>query len=213
MARTCVVAVVFFMFLFGSCSFGAEAGKEGPDYYALLKQLKSGDTSINFTALRYAYTKTPEYAPYNRIDKKAMFDALNNSEFEKAAGHAQAILEKNYLDMEAHFVSRIAYRESNNTEKQKFHSSVVKGLLDSIYDSGNGQTPETAFVVIDTEEEYFFLRMYGYNVVKSSLIKDNGHSYDKMDTEERKSGAKTVFYFNVDKPFNWLSQQMDKKKE
>lgn len=213
MTRTCAVVVFLFLFMLSGFCYGAEAVKDGTDYYALLKRLKNGDTSVNFTALRYAYTKTLEYAPYNRTDKKAMFEALNNREFEKAAQHAQSILEKNYLDLDAHFISRIAYKETGNAEKQKFHSSVVKGLLDSIYDSGNGQTPETAFVVIDTEEEYFFLRIYGYNVMKSSLVKDNGRSYDKMAVEERKTGAKSVFYFNVDRPFTWLSQQMNKKKE
>lgn len=166
---------------------------------------------IDFTALRYSYTKTADYNPYSPDDKKrAMFEALNNGEFEKAIKHAQAVLEKNYVDMDAHFVCRIAYRETKNTEKQRFHEFVVKGLLDSIYDSGNGQTTETAFVVISTDEEYFFLRAYGFNVIKQSLVKINDRNYDKIDVEERKSGEKIIVYFNVDMPFNWLNKQFKK---
>jgi hypothetical protein len=34
-----------------------------------------------------------------------------------------------------------------------------------------------------------------------------------MEAEERKTGEKMVFYFNVDLPFNWLSSQMENKKQ
>lgn len=206
--------MLFFLFLliFHGYSYGSEIKKDAsPDYNTLVKQLKSNDKSVDFTALRYSYTKTADYNPYSPDDKKrAMFEALNNGEFEKAIKHAQAVLEKNYVDMDAHFVCRIAYRETKNTEKQRFHEFVVKGLLDSIYDSGNGQTTETAFVVISTDEEYFFLRAYGFNVIKQSLVKINDRNYDKIDVEERKSGEKIIVYFNVDMPFNWLNKQFKK---
>lgn len=209
--------MLFFLFLliFHGYSYGSEIKKDAsPDYYTLVKQLKSNDKSVDFTALRYSYAKTADYNPYGRDDKErnAMLEALNNGEFEKAIKHAQAVLEKNYVDMDAHFVCRIAYRETKNTEKQRLHEFVVKGLLDSIYDSGNGQTPETAFVVINTDEEYFFLKMYGFNVIKTSLVKINARNYDKMEVEERKTGEKVKIYFNVDMPFNWLTNQMGKKK-
>lgn len=209
------LAILFFCILmFSIPGYAAEGSKEGSNYYTLLKQLKKGDTTVDFAALRLSYTKTAEYSPYRDVnEKKEMIEALNKREFEKALGFAHSVLEKNYLDMDAHFVSRTAYKETNNTEKQNYHSFVLKGLLDSIYHSGNGQTPETAFTVITTAEEYFFLRVYGYTVAKSSLMQLNGHHYDKMDTEERKTGARAVFYFNVDMPYTWLTQQMDKKKE
>ncbi len=205
---------IFFLVLLHGHSYGEEIKKNAPDYYTLVKQLKNNDKSIDFAALRYSYTKSKEYNPYggDDTDKDAMYAALNNGEFEKAVKHAQAVLEKNYVDIDAHFVCKIAYRETKNTEKQNYHSLVIKGLIDSIYDSGNGQAPETAFVVINTREEYVFLKMYGYNVIKSSLVKINDRSYDKMETEERKTGEKIVFYFNVDMPFNWLSSQMENKK-
>lgn len=208
--------MLFFLFLliFHGYSYGSEIKKDAsPDYNTLVKQLKSNDKLVDFTALRYSYTKTADYNPYSPDDKKrAMFEALDNGEFEKAIKHAQAVLEKNYVDMDAHFVCRIAYRETKNTEKQRFHEFVVKGLADSIYDSGNGQTPETAFVVISTDEEYFFLKIYGFKVIYQRLVKINALNYDEMEVEERKTGEKVKFYFNVDMPFNWLTNQMGKKK-
>lgn len=215
MAKKYSAIFIFFLFILNGHSYGDETKNNATDYYTLVKQLKNNDKSVDFTALRYSYTKSRDYKPYSGDDedKDAMYKALNNKEFEKAVKHAQAVLEKNYVDMDAHFVCRIAFRETKNTEKQNYHAFVLKGLLDSIYDSGNGQTPETTFVVINTREEYFFLNIYGYNVIKSSLLKINDRSYDKMETEERKTGEKMVFYFNVDMPFNWLSSQMRDQKQ
>jgi hypothetical protein len=215
MTKNYLVVFILFLFIFNGHSYGAETRKNATDYYTLVKQLKNNDKSVDFKVLRYSYTKTPDYKPYDGddADKDAMYGALNKKEFVKAAKHAQAVLEKNYVDMDAHFVSTVAYGETKNKEKQEFHSFILKGLLDSIYDSGNGQTPETAFVVINTSEEYFFLNVYGYNVITSSLVKTNGHSCDKMETEDKKTGEKAVFYFNVDMPFNWLNAQMGAQKK
>lgn len=214
MVKKYTAIFIFLLVLLHGHGYGEEIKKSVPDYFTLVKQLKNNDRSIDFTALRYSYTKTKEYNPYggDDTDKDVMYKALNNNEFAEAAKHAQAVLDKNYVDMDAHFVCKIAFRETKNTDKQDYHAFVLKGLLASIYASGNGQTAETAFVVINTREEYFFLKMYGYNVIKSSLVKINDRSYDKMDTEERKTGEKIVFYFNVDMPFNWLSSQMENKK-
>lgn len=176
MAKKYSAIFIFFLFLLNGHSYGDETKNNATDYYTLVKQLKNNDKSVDFTALRYSYTKSRDYKPYSGDDedKDAMYKALNNKEFEKAVKHAQAVLEKNYVDMDAHFVCRIAFRETKNTEKQNYHAFVLKGLLDSIYDSGNGQTPETAFVVINTREEYFFLNIYGYNVInyKKQSVKD-----------------------------------------
>jgi Domain of unknown function (DUF4919) len=215
MTKNYLAVLILFLFIFSGHSYGAETGKSAPDYYTLVKQLKNNDKSVDFKALRYSYTKTPDYKPYggDEADKDAMYEALHNKEFKKAIKHAQAILEKNYVDLDAHFVSTTAYGETKNKEKQEFHSFVLKGLLDSIYDSGNGQTPETAFVVITVDEEYFFLSVYGYNVITSSEVQINDHSYDKMEIVDKKTGEKAVFYFNVDMPFNWLNAQMGAQKK
>lgn len=211
------LAVLFlFFFVFNGHGYGEETKKNAPDYYTLVEQLKNNDKSVDFTALRYAYTKTRDYNPYGSeddADKDAMYKALNNEEFEKAVKHAQAVLEKNYVDLDTHFDCYIAYREMKNAEKQKFHDFVLRGLLGSIYGSGDGQTPETALVVINTREEYFFFNANGYEVISQSLVAINDHNYDKVEVKEKKSGEKTVFYFNIDMPFNWLSSQMGEGKQ
>jgi hypothetical protein len=208
-----IVAIISMMLIFTSYVFSEEdQPKKIPDYQTLLKRLMSFDRTVDFRALRLSYAETPDYNPYgeDKAKKSGMFEALRNKDYEKAVSAAQAILERKFVDIEAHFVSSIAFREMKNSEKYNFHHFVTKGLVDSILDSGDGKTSETAFVVIETGEEYTLLGMIGFEVVRQSLIKSNGHSYDKMEVKHRKTGEPAVLFFNVDIPFNWLNKQFKK---
>lgn len=184
-----------------------------PDYYGLVKTLKNNDINIDFQALRLSYTKTKDYRPYGADDKAkdAAFDALNKKNYAEAVRQAESVLEKNYVDLDIHLLCRIAYREMGNSEKYAFHNAVLKGLAGSLYASGDGLTPEQAIVVISVSEEYFLLKANGLKMVKSSSMMVNGHHYDKMDVENKKTAEKKVIYFNIDVPFGWLNQSLQKE--
>jgi len=68
----------------------------------------------------------------------------------------------------------------------------------------------TAFVVISTDEEYALFNYLGLRPTDQALIKDKGHSYDKMTALDPKTNQSVVYYFNIDKPFNWLDKSLKK---
>jgi hypothetical protein len=105
---------------------------------------------------------------------------------------------------------RIAYRETGNTEKEAFHTSVLRGLANSIYTSGDGSSPEKAMVVISVPEEYFVITANGLKLVKQKSLTVNGHDYDAMDVENKKTGEKKTLYFNIDIPRQWLTKNLKK---
>jgi hypothetical protein len=41
-----------------------------------------------------------------------------------------------------------------------------------------------------------------------ALIEDKGHHYDKMTAIDPKTEQSSTFYFNIDKPFNWLGNSL-----
>jgi hypothetical protein len=184
-----------------------------PDYYDLINKLKNNDTNVDFQALRLAYTKTKDYKPYGIDDsaKDAAFDAFNKKNYAEAVKQAQSALEKNYVDLDLHFLCRIAYREMGDLEKYALHNSVLKGLVNSLYASGDGTAPEKAIVVISVQEEYFVLNANGLKSIKNSSFAANGHNYDKMDVENKKTAEKKVIYFNIDIPYGWLAKSLQKK--
>jgi hypothetical protein len=189
------------------------ADTRNPDYYSLVKKLKSNDTNIDFMALRLSYTKTKDYMPYgsDASAKDAAFGALNKKNFAEAIRQGEIGLEKNYADPDIHLVCMIANRESGNSVKSAFHNAVLKGLVGSLYASGNGTTPEDAIVVISVAEEYFLLNANGLKTIKSSSMTANGHHYDKMDVEDRKTAEKMVIYFNIDIPYGTLEKSLKKE--
>jgi hypothetical protein len=204
--------ILFFAFIFSALCYGADINES--NYYSMLTQLKNNDLKADFSALRMSYTKTADYQPYGGDTSKtinAAYESLGKKEFKEASKLAETVLEKNFVDLDAHFICQIAFRELGSLTKYGFHRNILKGLVNSLYASGNGLKPETAIVVITTREEYFLMNANGLKRTKQSLINANGHRYDKMEVENKKTGEKKVLYFNVDIPFVWLSKNLKKK--
>jgi hypothetical protein len=181
-------------------------------YAALLERAKKSDTTVDFKELRFAYTETPEYSPYggDRDARQKMFTSLRAKEYEQALEPAEKILAKNFVELNAHFVGFVANRELGRADKAAFHKFMFDGLMKSITGSGDGKTPQTAFVVISTDEEYVVLNFLGLRPTGQSLINQNGHSYDRMASNDPKTNETVVYFFNIDKPFNWLGQSLKK---
>jgi hypothetical protein len=173
------------------------------EYATLLASLKAGKTDIDYTRLRLSYMDSPEYKAAKDVSKSedAMTDALNKKDYPAALKDAETVLESNYVNIDAHYVALVANREMGATDKAAFHRTVFRGLIDSIRNSGDGKSMETAWVVITVHEEYVMLRVLGFRPSGQSLVNQNGHAYDVMKVKNAEDGTEQTFYFNVDIPF------------
>ncbi|HME57012.1 MAG TPA: DUF4919 domain-containing protein [Terracidiphilus sp.] len=182
----------------------AVAAQDQPSEYAtLLASLKAGKTDIDYTRLRLSYMDSPEYKAAKDVSKSedAMTEALNKNDYPAALKHAEAVLESNYVNIDAHYVALVANREMGAMDKAEFHRTVFRGLINSIRSSGDGKSMETAWVVITVHEEYVVLRVLGFRPSGQSLVNQNGHAYDVMKVKRVEDGTEQTFYFNVDIPF------------
>jgi hypothetical protein len=182
----------------------AVAAQDRPSEYAtLLASLKAGNTSIDYTRLRLSYMDSPEYKAAKDVSKseEAMSDALNKKDYPAALKDAEAVLESNYVNIDAHFVALVANQEMGAMDKAEFHRTVFRGLLNSIRNSGDGKSLDKAWVVINVHEEYVLLRVLGFRPSQQSLVNQDGHSYDVMKVKNAEDGTEQTFYFNVDIPF------------
>ena len=169
-------------------------------YESLVEKLKKGDFTIDFAALRMAFTKTEGFSGYGRLDKEA-YAALDKKDYPNALKLAEERLKIDYLDLNAHFVAFVANKESGKTEKAEFHRNVLLKQIEAIEKSGDGKTPETAYVVIGTDEEYFMINYLGYKPSSQGLYRANGHIYDKMTVTNPKTNETIVLYFQIDNVF------------
>jgi hypothetical protein len=182
----------------------AVAAPDQPSEYAtLLASLKAGKTDIDYARLRISYLDSPEYkAAKDTSDfEKAMTEALNKKDYPAALKDAEAVLASEYVNIDAHYVALVANREMGATDKAEFHRTVFRGLINSIYKSGDGKSMEKAWVVITVHEEYVILRVLGFQPGEQSLMHKDGHSYDVMKVKKADDGTEQTFYFNVDIPF------------
>ena len=175
--------------------------KDASEYGKLVAALKSGDTKIDYGRLRLSYVESPErkQATDTSAEEKAMSQELQAKDFAGALKHAEAVLDSEYVNLDAHFVAFIAERDLGNTDKAEFHRTVFRGLVDSIRNSGDGKSPEKAWVIISVHEEYVVLRAMGLRPSGQSLMGKNGHMYDVMKAKGE-DGKEETFYFNTDIP-------------
>lgn len=184
------------------------AGKNSPSeakkkYEALLEKAKKGEGAIDFKGLRFAYFETPDYNPLaGMINYRGLWGSLAPGKYPEAVKAAESVLEKNYVDVNAHMVAFIAYRETGEAEKARYHRTWAEGLLNSIKSAGDGLSTDTAFEVISVSEEYAFFRSMGVQPVSQSLVRDKGHAFDAVVVVEPKTNRQVTYYFNVDKPFS-----------
>ena len=178
------------------------AAEDGSEYGTLLAALKAGKTDIDYAQLRLSYMDSPEYKKATDTSKaeKAMFAALNAKDFPTALKNAEEVLASDYVNMDAHFAAYVAGRETGAADKAEFHRTVFRGLIDSIKNSGDGLSPEKAWVVISVHEEYVMLRTQGYLPSSQSLMSKDHHAYDVMKVKKQDDGSEQTFYFNVDIP-------------
>ena len=209
--KTFLVILVLLSLTFAACSV-KEAVAEEQSYSSLLARVKNFDRSVDFAVLRLAYAGTPDYNPLDKYGgaQEAMFDALKNKQYETALKHAQSILNKNYVDIDVHLVCKYIYGEMNNPEKRDFHQFVVKGLINSIFNSGDGKSLETAYLVINKDEQTIILAVLGFKKKMQSVKSSNGHLYDVIEALNPETGKTSLLYFNVDIPIKWLTNNMKK---
>ena len=104
-------------------------------------------------------------------------------------------------------ISVLIVREKlHNPEQATCHQCILKELIKSIHNSGDGESPATAFIVISIAEAYFLLeRISGLQVQIQVLVEEQGHWYDKITGVDSKTNKSLTLYFNIDRPYRWLT--------
>lgn len=189
----------------------AEESDVNHRFDSLLQQAKFWDTELDFTALRLSYADSDDYDPYGFEDEgfdTLMWNAFNDDQYKAALGWAARILGKNYVDIEAHTVASKSCDMLGDSSKSMYHSWVADCLLLSIIDSGTGESPDSAFVVIDVSEEYALFRVLNWDNREQSLVQIDNVSYDVWEVHDPESDSTIEVYFNIDIPMKALSRQL-----
>ncbi len=170
------------------------------DYQIKLDSIKSS-LSDDFFTLRMAYTHTKDYSPYassvsDSLKKVTQF--IDSSNYDSAISMINKIHEIEYVNIPSHLYLGYIYDQLGDSLKSKFHFTIYDGLLNSIYQSGDGRTPQTAYIVISTKEEYQFLNWFNLQFHSQSLIDKDEYSFDLMSVSDPNTNEKFEIYFNIE---------------
>jgi len=180
-------------------------------YPLLLEQAKRSDPNLDFTDLRWTFAQTAGYDPYSNTESElinSMYDAYYNNDLELAVNLADQILEDNYLLPDPHFILLQAYEKLGDQQSVDFHNYFLRGLITSISKLGNGRSLETAFVIIQFEEEYFLLDILGIQNGQQSFQEINGIPYDIFEGVDESTNENITIYFDISIPYQWLNKSM-----
>jgi hypothetical protein len=197
-----ILLIASFLLLAASCGIGEKL--DDATYQRLVARVKSGDMSVNFRTLRLSCMHSSRCdARGTKEDLGAMASAEQNHETRKVVEIAEVIIQKGFVNFEAHASASVAYDQLNEPEKAKFHLEVAKALVRSILASGDGRTKESAYEVISDREEWYTLTALrlpymGPSIPRTQVTSDGPHTYERWEVPNPKTGQKVIVFFNLD---------------
>ncbi len=194
--RTLMTAVA----VFAAATDLSLAGEHPLTYQQHVEKIKAQAPDADFKGLRVAYTDTEDYVLLG--DKPddygpPMFKALGTKNYPACISYANDLLEVDYTSMNAHYSAWVCNEDSGKQADASYHRYVLKGLIDSIKNSGDGQSTETAFVMISNEEIVAFLEFQGLEIVDHSIIEANDKSYDVIQIKNKETGEQSELTFDI----------------
>lgn len=187
-------------FLLSQNAFSEQSISKEEEFLKRRNDIHKYPDMFDYLAFRKLYTETRYYKPYTggeTLVKQKTNESVTSKEFNQCVAFADEWLDINYTSVEAHFNKYICCKSLGDRNCASTHYTIVNGLLDSIYKSGDGKTPESAYETFNTDEIYFFLNANGLRLTEQRLLNKNGRVYDVMDTKHAESGNTYTIYFDI----------------
>ena len=135
----------------------------------------------------------------------AMGQAMNNDEWKRAVVLGKAWLGKCPIDIRVHYYLGISLENLGLEVESKDHFRWVKGLMDDLVASGDGESPETAYEVISVSEEYDAIYFFGLKKKSQALV--SGDIMSDLIVAIDDKGGEVSIYFNPAAHFARLAKR------
>lgn len=125
---------------------------------------------------------------------KEIRGAFEGKNFERVIHLSESYLLRCPVDIHTHYFRAIAFLETGRAAEGKPHYDWFEGLIRSILASGDGKSPETAYVTISISEEYAALSYLRLKPKQQGLV-SNPSKRDHFVVEDE-SGKRSELWFN-----------------
>ncbi|MEK7254091.1 MAG: DUF4919 domain-containing protein [Bacteroidota bacterium] len=199
-------------------AFEQRVRRDSAEYQSLAQRFSSGDTTLTLPQLTFLYFGSAFRSGYQPSQEERILGAgsalAQREKFEDALRLFQNLLTKNPACLPAWLEKAYTQWSAGDslsvgaTYKQYFQ------LLQAPLTSGNGESPEKAFVVRSVRDIELVLNELGYDMMEHTLLKRNGQNFQVVTcSKEDNPGLQRDLYFNVQLPLTKEIRTVVKKKQ
>jgi hypothetical protein len=189
-----------------------------PFYYPkLIERFNNNDTTLTaeeYKFLYYGNATSETYSPYGMSDPEKKLDSLYRiKNFRAAIAAGKETLLENPVNLKTCFRLLVCYDQLGLKDSARIYARKYFGFLNAIYESGDGKSIETAYVVMKVPDEYQVLYDLELESNRQSLIGTTDRLEIDTKSQKKVKGKKKVkeLYFNVSKPFESLGKMFNEK--
>jgi hypothetical protein len=128
-------------------------------------------------------------AAFNKDDAAAVLDVTGK------------ILADDQANIRAHMLRAVALRKLERHTEADFHRAVAMAMLKSIFRTGDGRSPKTAWTVFQVREEYEVMKALGLLVESQNLTHEGPKQLDVLEGSAPKDGRRVRVYFDITEVF------------
>jgi hypothetical protein len=183
-------------------------------YPKLLDRMWSNDTTLTHSDYKHLYYGSvfqPSYHPYgSSFIKKEFTDLYEKADYAASVEKGLMVMRENPVDIEVILKMLLSYYELGDRSMARVYTIHYYGFLDVIYGSGDGESIETAYVVISVDDEYRVVGDLDLSVKQQYLIDDTDLLiFNKRDQQTVWWKKIKQLYFNVHMPLLSLSKSFE----
>ncbi len=175
------------------------------DYLALKQTIinKLADAST-FDRILSTYSLTSFYDPSSDREQSAMLLTESYQEqgnYAACLEVAMSLLDTNYTSLTGHFAASNCARLNGDERAAQYHTWVLDNLIEAIWRTGDGQSPESAFMINSSIDLYAFIQLHQLVAVGQDLVYLRNVPIQKISIQTPENNRMSTWYFNVTPQF------------
>ncbi|MEG0949695.1 MAG: DUF4919 domain-containing protein [Bacteroidales bacterium] len=218
--------------IFASMSVMAQTEEEAPDYTKikqdiqnkestlyyprLMRRFMANDTTLmleDYRTLYYGFTMQEDYNPYRvspytaKLKEFSTADTISLTACDSIIKYGLKAVDDFPFDIRSMNLLVYGYKCKKNEEQRLLWTLKLKGVIDAILSSGDGETEESAIHVIYPAHEYDIINRFGLSAKNSTLIPP---ALDYIEVSDNKFNIKGYF-FNISRILDVYHQKFEEK--
>jgi hypothetical protein len=203
----CVLVLTIFIGLAGCASAPDKSSrvldyeKSDGEYAALVSKIQSRQAQMeDFDALIKVFPLTSLYQPESDEEQRAKLlseSYMQSQMWQQCLKINRILLGVNYTSLTGHYGVAVCAAELGDINKGKFHNAILDNLIEAIWRTGSGQSPDSPFYIISVNDLYAFIQLHQLVAVGQSLTYVDNLPIQVIKVKNPETNRTFTWYFNV----------------